>query len=102
MPSSDARESDLSIALQDRECGDWLDRVDLMRLDAGRRLSPTRRSEFGQFFTPAPVARLIASMTEPNGEHIRLLDPGAGVGSLTMAWLVEVIRRPIPPRSISL
>lgn len=44
-----------------------------------------RRAEFGQFFTPAPIASLLAGMLEPVSGQIRLLDPGAGVGSLTAA-----------------
>ncbi len=40
----------------------------------------------GQFFTPSPVARMIASMLAGwDGHRVRLLDPGAGVGSLTAA-----------------
>ncbi len=40
----------------------------------------------GQFFTPSPAARMIASMLPSHNCHrVRLLDPGAGVGSLTAA-----------------
>src|SRR5680860_1744614 len=56
------------------------------RLDAASSLEPSRRAAFGQFFTPSPAARLIASMlTGCSASRVRLLDPGAGVGSLTAA-----------------
>jgi len=44
-----------------------------------------RRSELGQFFTPPPVAKLLAGMFDVPSDSARLLDPGAGVGSLTAA-----------------
>jgi len=34
-----------------------LERADLLRLDATRKLDQKRRVEMGQFLTPAPVAR---------------------------------------------
>ncbi|MXY03811.1 MAG: N-6 DNA methylase [Acidimicrobiales bacterium] len=46
------------------------------------------RAELGQYFTPAPIARLLADMFEPVEGRVRVLDPGAGVGSLSAA-LVE-------------
>ena len=55
-----------------------LDRLDLIRLDVGRRLDPARRVAMGQFFTPAPAARFMADMSEATGGEVRLLDPGLG------------------------
>lgn len=44
------------------------------------------RSELGQFFTPLPVAKFIAGLLDlPSNGTFRLLDPGAGIGSLTAA-----------------
>ncbi len=77
-------------------------RVDFLRLDAARRLEPERRAEMGQFMTPLPVARLMASMFEAKGHSLRLLDPGAGVGSLSAAWVAELCARKKPPREIAL
>jgi len=55
----------------------------------------------GQFLTPAPIARFMASMfREPSGP-VRLLDPGAGVGSLTAAYVSEACARRITPSEIS-
>ncbi len=79
-----------------------VDHVDLVRVDAGRRLDADRQAELGQFMTPAPTARLMASMFEAAGERIRLLDAGAAVGSLTAAWVAEVCRRKHKPKAVQL
>src|SRR3989442_7771952 len=49
-----------------------VERVEYMRLDATRNLKPVTRSALGQFFTPPPVARLMASMFERRPQTIRL------------------------------
>lgn len=65
-----------------------LEQVDTVRLAAGERISPQRKSEFGQFMTPAPVAGFMASLFPAcSMDTARLLDAGAGVGSLTSAFL---------------
>jgi adenine-specific DNA-methyltransferase len=50
------------------------------------------RARLGQFFTPPAAASQLAAMAVP-GAPWKLLDPGAGVGSLTAAlvcrWLLE-------------
>jgi adenine-specific DNA-methyltransferase len=74
--------------------------VEFLRLDANRRLNPERRSILGQFMTPAATARLMASMFDAKWRDITLLDAGAGVGSLTAAFVSEVCQRPVRPRSI--
>lgn len=79
---------------------DLLERVDLIRLDAARKLDPDRRSDLGQFFTPANVARLMASMFEGQRDTMRLLDAGAGVGSLTAAFVGEQVHRDVKPKNI--
>lgn len=43
------------------------------------------KAELGQVFTPRPIARLMAQMLECHQPHLRLLDAGAGAGSLTAA-----------------
>lgn len=46
-----------------------------------------KKSDFGQFFTPWPIASFMAGLFGPvEGQEIRLLDAGAGVGSLTAAF----------------
>jgi adenine-specific DNA-methyltransferase len=47
-----------------------------------------RRAELGQYMTPASIARFMASLFPVSQmETIRLLDPGAGEGALSLAFL---------------
>ncbi|MGH7979230.1 MAG: Eco57I restriction-modification methylase domain-containing protein [Limisphaerales bacterium] len=46
-----------------------------------------RKGELGQFLTPAPVADFMASLFAPLPKVVRLLDAGAGAGSLTSALI---------------
>ena len=78
-----------------------LESVDFYRLDAGRKLVGDRRAALGQFLTPAPTARLMASMPRAAQPEIRLLDAGAGVGSLTAAFVAEICSRAKKPKSIA-
>jgi adenine-specific DNA-methyltransferase len=75
--------------------------ADLYRADACRDLDPEKRSELGQFFTPPSVARFMASLFGDSPQETRLLDAGAGVGTLTAAFVAEICRRGTRPRSIS-
>lgn len=84
------------------ELSDLVDRVDLLRLDLGRRLDPRRRADMGQFFTPAPIARFMAGLSETTADEVRLLDPGAGIGSLSAAWIADACARTRRPKRICL
>lgn len=66
-----------------------VDRSEVRRVSAAGRLEHVRRGELGQFFTPAPIANLLASMFHPAEGTLRLLDAGAGVGSLTAALVAR-------------
>lgn len=61
------------------------DSTDITRICYSSRLSLKQRSELGQFLTPATVARFMAGQLNNLYGHISLLDPGAGVGTLTAA-----------------
>lgn len=78
-----------------------LELADLFRIDAGRKLDAEHRAKHGQYFTPPNVAHLMASMFETRPLTIRLLDAGAGVGSLTTALIAEVLNWETPPQEIS-
>jgi adenine-specific DNA-methyltransferase len=49
--------------------------------------SRSRQEELGQFLTSTPVADFMASMFGPLPRTVRLLDAGAGAGSLTAAFV---------------
>lgn len=60
------------------------------------------RANLGQFFTPVAVARFMASMSVLHRPHVRLLDAGAGVGSLTAAWVAALCARTVTPDRVTL
>ena len=49
----------------------------------------SRKEELGQFLTAQPVADFMASMFGPLPQTVRLLDAGAGAGSLTLAFVTR-------------
>jgi adenine-specific DNA-methyltransferase len=53
----------------------------------------SRQEELGQFFTAAPVAEFMASMFGPLPRTVRLLDAGAGAGSLTAAFVSRCCKK---------
>lgn len=77
-----------------------VDSVEVFRLEANQKLDPGRRVAFGQFMTPPATAGLMASMFQANTDHLKLLDAGAGVGSLTAAFVSAVCSRPKKPKTI--
>jgi adenine-specific DNA-methyltransferase len=79
---------------------DFLERVEFLRLDAARRATTTHKASLGQFFTPLPIARLMVSMLAFPDEEVRILDAGAGVGTLFAACVTALCAREKRPRSI--
>ncbi|NOJ82335.1 BsuBI/PstI family type II restriction endonuclease [Myxococcus xanthus] len=75
--------------------------VERLRVEANQSLNPAHRAALGQFMTPAPIARRMAAFFKAYRPHLRLLDAGAGVGSLTAAWVAEMLSRPKRPKSLS-
>jgi len=63
-------------------------RIDAIRPEISSHLQSERRSALGQFMTPASVAKYMTSLftIRPRGQ-IRLLDPGAGMGALSTAFI---------------
>lgn len=62
--------------------------VEQLRLQLATNADRDRRSEIGQFLTPASVASFMAGLfPKPGSDEVSLLDPGAGIGTLTAALL---------------
>ncbi|MDP9368859.1 MAG: Eco57I restriction-modification methylase domain-containing protein, partial [Chloroflexota bacterium] len=78
-----------------------VERLDLVRLDATRHLRPERRTELGQYLTAGPVARLMASLFLADRRRLRVLDAGAGIGSLAAALVAELCGREERPEEIT-
>lgn len=65
-----------------------LSTLEKTRLRVSRNTTATRKSQFGQFLTPASTAHFMAGLFRPTSAgQCRLLDPGAGIGSLASAFL---------------
>lgn len=63
-----------------------VERLEDRRISVTSALDRKQRSALGQFFTPGAVAKYMASLLElPRKGEVKLLDPGAGIGSLTVA-----------------
>jgi adenine-specific DNA-methyltransferase len=73
--------------------------IDMRRESISAMISPERKSEFGQFMTPSGIASFMAEMFSDMGnKDIRLLDAGAGIGSLTAAFVERAAKD--RPRSL--
>ena len=69
-----------------------ISRTEQRRVCVSAALNSPDRDELGQFFTPSRAAALIAAMPRlPASGSLRVLDPGAGVGSLTTALIARVL-----------
>lgn len=65
-----------------------LNQTEQLRERVAATTDAKKKSRLGQFLTPASIARFMASLFRPTAEvHCRLLDPGAGIGSLAVAFL---------------
>ena len=58
------------------------------------------RGSLGQFFTPSKLAAFMADFFNPFPSDIRLLDPGAGGGSLCAAFAIRALRQTPSIRSL--
>lgn len=56
-------------------------------------LATERKAKFGQFFTPWPLAQLMAGMFEKWDGRLHLLDAGAGSGVLSAAWVEQLCKQ---------
>ena len=76
--------------------------AEFYRVDASLKLDSKKRSALGQYMTPAPIGRFMASLFDEVSGDIRLLDAGAGVGSLTAGFVERICSETNKPRSLSL
>jgi adenine-specific DNA-methyltransferase len=74
--------------------------IERVRAEASRTLDAATRRELGQYFTPWGLASLMATFFERFTPTTRLLDAGAGVGTLTAAAISEAWSRAQPPSRI--
>jgi adenine-specific DNA-methyltransferase len=77
-----------------------LDRVDTLRRKVNGTISPTLRTKYAQFMTPSSIADFMASLFRVKKASVHVLDPGAGIGSLTAAFVTSMLERKQPPANI--
>lgn len=69
-----------------------LSAIEQTRLRVSKGTEAKRKSQLGQFLTPAKTARFMAGLFPPASQGVcRLLDPGAGIGSLSSAFLERCV-----------
>jgi len=69
-----------------------VERTEARRVETLKGLDRDNQSRLGQFFTPRAAADLIGSMPPlPEEGTMRVLDPGAGVGSLSASLVARVL-----------
>src|SRR5688572_5792104 len=69
-----------------------LEQLDLTRQRASQTISTKIKSELGQYMTPSRIADFMASLFSIDGAtDIRLLDAGAGIGSLSIAFFERLL-----------
>lgn len=78
-----------------------LERVELLRLKASQQLA-ANRAEKGQFFTPQGIAQFMAGLFTHRPDTLQVLDPGAGVGSLSAALVAAACMWQTPPARIEI
>ena len=71
--------------------GELLRLADALNAELESRNGRDERSGRGQFATPSQAARTMASLVEPAGGVLRVVDPGAGAGALMLALVAAAV-----------
>lgn len=59
--------------------------LDSIRLSVNSKLDQKNKSKLGQFMTATVIADYMASLFDKNAKNVKLLDCGAGIGSLSIS-----------------
>ena len=87
-------------AFVSRSNSTFFEQVDLLRLNANRKLKENHKAAMGQFLTPMPIARFMAAMLQHHTSQVHILDAGAGIGTLFAACVAELCHRQHKPTHI--
>ena len=74
--------------------------LDTIRTSLNGTTDRRDRSKIGQFFTPAKIARFMASLFNKGEGDVRILDPGAGTGVLFAACVEALVSRELRLHSL--
>jgi adenine-specific DNA-methyltransferase len=64
--------------------------IESIRLSISEATEKKRKSELGQFLTPSAIADFMSGLFVPSDVPVKLLDCGAGIGSLTVSALTKL------------
>jgi adenine-specific DNA-methyltransferase len=79
-----------------------LSNIEHRGIDLSHQIRREKRSEFSQFLTPASVAQVSVNQLRPISGEVTLLDPGAGIGTLTTAFVEKILSDPTKVTKCSL
>lgn len=65
-------------------------KIEKQRIFHAAKTPQIHKAELGQFFTPYRIASFMASLFPKTENEIRLLDPGAGIGALSSAFIERI------------
>lgn len=84
---------------ENEQPGEYADRLGVAY---AKQVSLKHKKDNGQFFTPTPIARLMASFCEQTKTSIRILDPGCGTAILSCSLIEQIVERNIGVENITL
>ena len=65
----------------------FLNKLDTVRISLANKNSKEKKSSIGQYHTPANISTYMASLFENLAGDLNILDPGCGIGILSMALI---------------
>jgi len=74
--------------------------INATRLQVSKTTKKQTKSDLGQFFTDPRLALFMSKLFEIDEPHVKLLDPGAGIGVLTTATITQLCKKGKKPGSI--
>lgn len=78
------------------------DYADRLGIYYTQKVTTKHKKDNGQFFTPTPIARLMASYCDLSKKTIRILDPGCGTAILTCSLIEHLVEAGIDIEIIDL
>jgi len=69
----------------------FFEQIENLRLITSQNSDEARKLKFSQFFTSAAISRFMASLFQDFDKPLSVLDPGAGIGNLSAAFVERAI-----------
>lgn len=65
--------------------------ADRLGIEYTSKVTSNHKKELGQYFTPLPVADFMAAFYKSSKEKLRILDPGCGIGILSISLIENIV-----------